>query len=60
MTMDCTVGIRFPIGERYMFFYSTASRLGLGPIQPLMQWTLGGCFPGGKAAMAESWVLTSI
>jgi len=31
-----------------------------GPAQPPIQWVRGGFFPGGKAAGAWSWPLTSI
>jgi len=37
------------------FLFTTASRTALGPTQPPIQWV-----PGGKAAGAWSWPLTSI
>jgi hypothetical protein len=39
--------------------FSTSSRPALGPTQPPIQWVPEGSFPGGKAAGASSWPLTS-
>jgi hypothetical protein len=47
---DRGIGVRFPAGERDVFF-PTASRLALGPTQLPIQWVPGGgSFPRGKAA----------
>jgi len=42
------------------FFFTTASVTALVPTHPPIQWVRGGSFPGGKAARAWSWPLTSI
>jgi hypothetical protein len=35
-------------------YFSPVSRPVLGPIQPPMQWVLGGSYAGGKTATARS------
>jgi hypothetical protein len=46
--------------EQWIFLFATGSRSALGPIGPPMQWLPEGSFPGGKAAGAWGWSLTSI
>jgi len=41
------------------FLFTTVSRMALEPTQPPIQWAPGGSFPGGKAAGAWRWPLTS-
>jgi hypothetical protein len=46
-------------GRLNNFIFSKSSRPTLGSTQPPIQWVPGGSFPGGKAAGAWSWPLTS-
>jgi len=43
-----------------IFFFATASRPALGPIQPPIRWVPGSLSLGNKAVAAWSWPLTSI
>jgi hypothetical protein len=45
-------GVRFPGGGLGMFLFSTASRPTMGPIQPPIQWVLGG---GGALSPGIKW-----
>jgi hypothetical protein len=54
---DRGVGVRVPIGSRIFSFPCRPDRLWVHPTSYLMG--TGGSFPGGKAAEAWSWPLTS-